>query len=287
MAKIDKSKYTKEEWKKIKLQRRASKEQERALNELTKISEEIQPLDQPDFNPLIKQQRTILCLKHGSKYPAMFVNNLYNMCKRHSKIEWDFVCLTEDTTNINPEIKTLPLPDNLFGWWCKPYIYSSELPIQGTILYMDLDVVIANNFDHLWTFAPNSWCAIRDFTRSMQPQWEKYNSSVLRFEKGQLNHVWKDFIKDPNHIISGHFGDQDWLWTRAGKTATYWPDRWIQSYKWEIRKDKQLLPGTKGTRKFTKQEDDTIPPKDCCIAVFHGDPNPNMVDDKWVVDNWR
>ena len=255
MAKIDKSKYTKEEWKKIKLQRRASKEQERALNELTRISEEMGLYDQPNFNPLIKQQRTILCLKHGPKYPAMFVNNLYNMCKRHSKIEWDFVCLTEDTTNINPEIKTLPLPDNLFGWWCKPYIYSSELPIQGTILYMDLDVVIANNFDHLWTFAPN--------------------------------HVWKDFIKDPNHVISGHFGDQDWLWTRAGKTATYWPDRWIQSYKWEIRKDKQLLPGTKGTRKFTKQEDDTIPPKDCCIAVFHGDPNPNMVDDKWVVDNWR
>ena len=26
---------------------------------------------------------------------------------------------------------------------------------------------------------------------------------------------------------------------------------------------------------------------DTSIAVFHGDPNPDVCPDKWVVDNWR
>jgi len=277
MAKIDKSQYSKAEWKKIKLQRRAEKSQT-ALDNLT---------EQSQNNTLVKQKRTILCLKHGSKYTPDYVNNLYSMCKRHSSVEWDFVCLTENSKGIIPEVKTLPLPEHLVGWWCKPYIYSNTLPIEGTILYMDLDVVIASNFDHLWTFAPHSWCAIRDFTRAMQPQWEKYNSSVVRFEKGQLHKTWQDFIRDPQAVITSHFGDQDWLWTSQGKTGAYWPDRWIQSWKWEIRKDKNLMAGSKGSRKFVNIDNDARPPEDCCITVFHGDPNPHMCDDEWVKANWR
>ena len=31
-------------------------------------------------------------------------------------------------------------------------------------------------------------------------------------------------------------GDQDWTWAQAKKVhMKFWPDKWIQSYKWEIR----------------------------------------------------
>jgi len=30
-----------------------------------------------------------------------------------------------------------------------------------------------------------------------------------------------------------------------------------------------------------------IPDPECSVAVFHGDPNPCAVQDKFVVDNWR
>lgn len=310
MAKIDKSQYTKEEWKIIREKRRQEKakknqikeQQEKAKQinalekernkkrkEQEKLSKENKPVQdnvQTTQNVQSNVQNYVLCLKHGNKYSAEYVNNLYSMVKRNLSIDYKFVCLTENPQDLHKDILVLPLPSYLEGWWCKPYIYSADLPLDGTILYMDLDVVISGSLDKLFTYRKGEWCVIRDFTRSMQPNWEKYNSSVIRFGKGQLNHVWTGFNKDPKKVIGSHFGDQDWLWTAAKGTAALWPDSWIQSYKWEIRKDRQLTAGIKGQRKFLNREN-AVPGPDCCIAVFHGDPNPHNCDDSWVKQNWK
>jgi len=299
MEKIDKSQYTKEEWKLIREKRRQAKakkveqkpieqpHRDKALQELSELGQEIESSENyHPHNPLVKGQNYVLCLKHGTKYSADYVNNLYSMVKRNLSIKHTFVCLTENTQGLHKDIMTLALPDYLEGWWCKPYIYSADLPLNGTILYMDLDVVIAGPLDKLFTYREGEWCVIRDFTRAMQPNWEKYNSSVIRFGRGQLNHVWTEFNKDPKKVIGSHFGDQDWLWTAAKNTAVLWPDSWIRSYKWEIRKDKQLTAGVKGQRRFINVES-AVPEQDCCIAVFHGDPNPHNCEDPWVKANWK
>ena len=273
MAKIDKTQYSKEEWKVIKAQRKAEKERSR-LQKVYNITD-------------TTDQIYILCLKHGTKYSSDYVNRLYNMTKRHCTLPFKFACLTDDSVGIDPNVITLPLPKNLKGWWCKPYIYSKELPINGTILYLDLDVVIADNINHLFSYYPDDWCVVRDFTRVMRPKWEKYNSSVVRFKKGQLSFVWERYIRDQKAIERRCFGDQDWLYEAAKGTAKLFPDNWIKSWKWEVRKSREWAPGgVKGTRKF-KYKEDVVPPKECCICVFHGDPNPHRCDDKWVVDNWK
>ena len=229
----------------------------------------------------------VLCLKHGTKYSSDYVNRLYNMVKRHCTLDYEFVCLTENPTGINSNIKTIPLPPGLKGWWCKPYMYSADLPIKGTVLYMDLDVVIANNINKLFTWEPDHWCTIRDFTRVMRPQWQKYNSSVVRFKTGQLDHVWKDFSNNPTAVQGKFFGDQDHLFESTKNTpAMMYPDDWIRSWKWEIRKNKQLGRGARGERKLLTIEN-VVPKLDCCVCVFHGDPNPEHCEDPWVVDNWR
>jgi len=138
LAKIDKGKYTKAEWKAIKEQRR----QEKALGKLAKLDQEMGLLEQSySDNPLIKDKNYILCLKHGTKYSAEYVNKLYNMVARNCTLDYEFVCLTDDPKGINENIKILPLPGHLQGWWCKPYMFSKDLPLKGTVLYMDLDVV--------------------------------------------------------------------------------------------------------------------------------------------------
>ena len=275
MAKIDKSQYTKEEWQVIKAERRLRKEQDRILREVK-------------INNVIDTEYNILCLKHGEKYSADYVNKLYNMVKRHCTVPFNFYCLTENPKDIYPEINIIPLPAGLTGWWCKPYMYSKDLPIEGTILYLDLDVVISSNIDKLLTYSPGHWCTVRDFTRSMRPKWPKYNSSIVRFRKGQLDHVWSEYIKDPKSIQRRHFGDQDWLYEATQKTqAMLYPDSWIQSWKWEVRKTKEwALGGTRGNRKF-KHIENVTPRVECCVCVFHGDPNPHNCEDPWVVDNWK
>ena len=289
MPKIDKSLYTKEEFKRLKEQRRREKEQKRqqeALQELSNLGQQIEASENHHpHNPLVKDQNYVLCLKHGDKYSSQYVNTLYSMVKRNLTIPFTMVCLTDNKQGIDSDILCLDLPKELTGWWCKPYMYSADLPLNGTILYMDLDVVVSGNLNKLFDYEPDNWCVIRDFTRAMQPQWEKYNSSVVRFKVGQLHNVWAEFRKDPQKIIRSHFGDQDWLWTAAKGTAKLWPDEWIRSWKWEIRKDRHLQSGTKGNRKFRTVED-VVPLDDCCICVFHGDPNPHNCDDPWVRNNW-
>ena len=232
----------------------------------------------------------VLCLKHGTKYSADYVNKLYNMVKRNCTLDYDFVCLTDDTNGLNSNILTVPLPEFLSGWWCKPYMFSNQLGLDGTILYLDLDVVIAKNIDHLFLYEPTSWCTIRDFTRKMRPSWQKYNSSVVRFRSNELVSFWKDFEQDQKAIQRRWHGDQDWLYdiaTRSKLPAKMFPDNWILSWKWEIRRTKDFASGgPRGSRKLRTIEHVT-PPNECCITVFHGDPNPEHCQDPWVVNNWK
>jgi len=288
MAKIDKSQYTKEEWRKVREQRRAEKEKARRDKALDQISEPQATLYE-DRSPNLSDENKnyVLCLKHGTKYGSEYVNILHRMVKRNITLDYEMVCLTDDPRGIDPEVKILPLPSGLEGWWCKPYIFSKDLPIKGNILYMDLDVVISGNLDKLFEYHPNAWCVIRDFTRAMRPKWEKYNSSVIRFKTGQLQPVWEDFIKNPKSIIQRLHGDQDWLYERMGGTAIMWPDSWIQSWKWEVRTSREFKAGgIRGNRQF-KHIEHVTPRVECCICVFHGDPNPHNCEDPWVKKNWQ
>jgi len=274
MAKIDKSKYTKEEW-------RALKEQRRLEKHGTTAKTVFDPNN--DYSQIY-----ILCLKHGTKYSSEYVNRLYNMCKRWCSLDFKFVCLTDNADQLNSDIMVLPIPSGLSGWWCKPYMYSKDLPIQGTILYMDLDVVLSSNIDKLITYQSNHWCTIRDFTRAMRPKWPRYNSSIVRFKTGELDFVWDNYIKNPVAIQRQFYGDQDYLYdaTYQKKGAMLYPDSWVQSWKWEVRKSRLLeLNKAKGTRKFQVVED-VVPRVECCVCVFHGDPNPHNCEDPWVKENW-
>jgi len=271
MAKIDKDQYSKEEWRKIRDERRLKKKSQQIVSSHD-----------------LAYKNYVLCLKHGPKYSSEYVNKLYNMVQRNTTIDLEFACLTDNPSGINSNVKILPLPAGLQGWWCKPYMFSNDLPIKGTILYMDLDVVIAGNIDKLFQYELQRWCVIRDFTRAMRPKWQKYNSSVVRFQSGQLDHVWENFEKDKEKIQRRLHGDQDWLYEATRETqAVFWPDSWILSWKWEVRKDKQFAPGAvRGNRKF-KTIEHVKPRVECCVCVFHGDPNPHNCDDPWVIDNWH
>ena len=288
MAKVDKSQYTKQEWLTIKTERRAQKEAKRLVKTREENKKDVfnPTLDVPEHRrKAMSEKNYILCLKHGTKYSYEYVNTLHNMCKRHCTIPFEMVCLTDDPEGLHEDIKVIPLPDYLNGWWCKPYMYSKELPLKGTILYMDLDVVIANNIDKLFTYEMGKWCVIRDFTRCMRPKWNRYNSSIVRFRSGQLNNVWEKFRKDYKNIQRRFHGDQDWLW-EVDKHGQLWPDEWIRSWKWEVRKSREFAPGgVKGARKMMYIEN-VVPKKECCIAVFHGDPNPALCEDPWVLENW-
>ena len=230
----------------------------------------------------------VVCLKHGDLYSPDYVNILYNMVKRYCTYPIRFHCLTEDPAGINPDINIIPLPDiGVQGWWYKPYLFSSELPIKGVILYFDLDVVITANIDKLFEYQPGKFLICQDFIRKQIGPTPKFNSSVMRFHKSKVSYIYRRFVENSSFYINRMQGDQNFIYAVAGNTGKHFPHDWIQSWKWEIRKSGRLdynMPI--GRRKLIKIED-TKPPSECCVAVFHGDPKPHRCEDPYIIENWR
>lgn len=231
--------------------------------------------------------RNVICLKYGDKYPSEYVNKLYHMVQRHTSQPVGFYCMTENPRDLIPEVKVIPLPVNtsLYGWWFKPYVFSEDFPVKGTLLFMDLDIVIIKNIDDFFTYHPTKFCIIRDFTRSMNASWNRYNSSVFRLDSGSLGYVWDDLIKDYSALKRMH-GDQDWLYEKIKQNFQLWPDEWCQSYKWEIRNRNEIV-GLGRQRNFSTILTEPKIKSETKILVFHGDPKPEQVKDPIVVENWK
>lgn len=232
--------------------------------------------------------RYVVCLKYGNKYSSDYVNRLYQMVNRNLTLDYEFVCFTENAEGIdeNITVRALPIKTGIQGWWYKPLFFNPHLGLNGTVLFLDLDMVVFKNIDNLFTYNPGEFLIIRDFNRFLVKNYQKFNSSVFRLEPGQHSQVYREFIKNPQQVMRRFPGDQDWIRNQVTENFSFWPDEWIQSYKWEMRGKPQMDKSPRGQRDFVTPGDPKIKP-DTSIAVFHGDPNPHNCKDQWVIDNWR
>ena len=109
MAKIDKTNLSKKEAKEAIAAKKRAKE-EKAIREKRILSSPSKPKENTKKKTIVNHKETpravpfdpntvadkkyILCIKHGDKYDHEYVNRLYNMCKRHTTVDFEFVCLT-------------------------------------------------------------------------------------------------------------------------------------------------------------------------------------------------
>jgi len=228
----------------------------------------------------------IICVKWGNKYISQYANVLYNMVKRHTTLPFEFHCITDNPTGLDSHIKTIKLPNDpwLKTWWSKLWMFGSHLPLQGNILYFDLDIIVFRNIDNLFTHNPGKFMIIRDFNRCRIKDWKLCNSSVMRWQTGTMNFLWDDFKIRHTQIMQSNHGDQDYITARANDQINHWPDEWIRSYKWEMigLKDTKIRKG----KKYVFEHPARITEHNK-VAVFHGDPKPFNCGDDFVVENWK
>lgn len=266
---------SKEERKRIKREAKAAKE----LSRIEKsTSAALQNLDS-------NLKITILCVRFGNRYGREYVERLRNMVGRNLTVPYEFVCLTDDQHPIEG-VRSIYQPNANYqkGWWHKVHMFDPRLPLRGRILYFDLDVVIHNNIDKLAVYNTNEFVGIHDFNRKFYANWKYLNSSVLAWNHGTQNHIWDQFKSDPKGAQRLQ-GDQDWIWKLCKDKIKFWPREWVQSYKWEVR-SKEELTILNGKRRFKEIDHSVEVHPDCSVTVFHGDPKPQDVQDKFVVDNW-
>lgn len=254
----------------------------KAQNRLAKIQNKISK----EIDNVSTKEITILCVRFGNKYGIDYVEKLRNMVSRNIKMSYEFVCLTDDPTPIT-NVRLILQPNSGYtkGWWHKLHMFDYRLPLKGRILYFDLDVIICGNIDKLAKYSADKFIGIRDFNRKFHAHWRSLNSSVMSWTHGQEKKIFETFQQNKNAALRLH-GDQDYIWRNCKDHLDFFPDSWIQSYKWEIRSRDELTV-TQGKRNFKTRNDNIIPSSECCVAVFHGDPNPAEVKDKFVIDNWH
>ena len=258
-----------------------TKEQRKARKRLEKAQHE----QAQETVPSSTEKRYVVCLKWGDKYSPDYVNNLYNMVKRNCTVDYEFICFTENSKGIDKHITVRPLPVlPVKGWWYKPWFLSDKLGIEGTALFLDLDLIVFESIDQMWTYKQDCpFVIIRDFNRHARANWDRMNSSVFRFKIGAYSSIYNEFEKNAAAISKRFQGDQDWMY-RSIKDHAFWPDEWIQSYKWEMR-GKEHLTFKNGKRNFSKPAEPKILPQ-TRIAVFHGQPDIHDCIDTWPRRNW-
>lgn len=229
---------------------------------------------------------TVLCVKFGTKYGPEYVEKLRNMVSRHLTIPYEFVLLTDDHRTISG-VRSIVQPPGGYAkaWWHKVHMFDPNLNIKGRILYCDLDVIIHKNINKLVQNKSTLFYGIRDFNRKFYPSWNSLNSSVMTWIHGTQSDIWTQFQKDKVTAQRLH-GDQDWIWKIAKDRIKFFPNEWIQSYKWEIRSRDELFDRT-GKKGFKSIRENVVSHNECSIAVFHGDPKPEDIKDSFVVDNWQ
>lgn len=234
----------------------------------------------------------VVCMKWGSKYGPEYVNRLRSMVQRNLKRQHRFICFTEDATGIdsNVEIRPLPPVKKPHGpeqFWNKLGLLSHPLSdIVGTVLSLDLDLVIVDSIDEFFDF-PGSFVIAHEFTLNAGPK--AGNSSVFRFEAGAQASSLREFEDDPSGMAAQYRYDQDFMSDRI-KPITFWPQAWCVSFRrhcmhrfpWFYFRSARIPEGAK-------------------IVAFHGFPNPpNAIAGyfrmrgmklcwpvKWVRENWK
>lgn len=91
---------------------------------------------------------SFVCVKYGSKYGADYVNKIYAGVTRNCSLKYDFICFTEDATDLDTRILIRPLMHRWQGWWSKVHIFDAKNYRPNTrVFYIDLDMIISGSID--------------------------------------------------------------------------------------------------------------------------------------------
>ena len=192
----------------------------------------------------------ILCMKWGTLYGARDVNNLARGVRRHLARPHRFVCFTDDAAGLDPDIEARPLPQldlppgSGDTRWRKLALFNPDLGLDGTALFLDLDLVVTGPLDDFFD-VPGEVVILRDDDlfrakplRRVNPARDRFlhmvgNTSVFRFRVGAHPEVVATYVADPAAAQARYEHEQQMVSDilNAQRKLRYWPQGWCVSFK--------------------------------------------------------
>lgn len=218
----------------------------------------------------------IICLKWGDRYPAYYVNELYQGVRRNLSRPFQFLCVTENPAGLLPEIRTHEFPEDPGMKMVWPHVFmklcvlkDGFADLKGPTLFLDVDIIITGSLDRFFDYQPGKNCIIHNWLPPHKQVFRKRpdigNSSVFRFEAGGSQYIYEKFMAEKFDAENRSlFPTEQAFLTYAMGEKYYWPDSWVRSFKRHCRRVfplNHLLP--------------PVLPEDASIIAFHGHPDPD------------
>ncbi|KAA3630661.1 MAG: hypothetical protein DWQ08_06000 [Proteobacteria bacterium] len=170
-------------------------------------------------------------------FSANHVNALREMIARNLSVPHRFICVTDDSRNLDPDVHVVPLPgefQRLGGTYPKLFLFSRQCreSLAERFLYIDLDTVIVGPLDpllpddtvdfmvHGKPVDHTIWELIRSRRKRRQRKFYRYgikfNGAVMYMRAGAHAHVLERFSEAEAARVRRHFqvaGD-DQLWVQ-------------------------------------------------------------------------
>lgn len=179
----------------------------------------------------------VICLKWGDKFNYNHVNRLYKMVKKNIDHDFNFICYTENSKNINSKIIIRSLPDyDLENWWWKLILFKYHK--KKLTLFFDLDVVIQQNITSIKKFCDSSCMTL------VRAWWKpklinvkedisthfnmNYNSSVMLWNS-DLSNIWNKFYENPEYYMMKYKGIDSYLYFNHYKKLNFFPEKIVYS----------------------------------------------------------
>lgn len=206
------------------------------------------------------------------------------MVARNYRHPHEFVCITDDATGIDADIRIVPIRADFahlpgpHGVNCyrrlRMFAKDAADWLGPRFVSLDLDMVILGDLAPLWN-RPEDFVAWGDIARSTP-----YNGSMMLHRAGTRAHIWETFDPVTSPAKTREAGlvgsDQAWIGYVLGWTEPRWGTAdGIYSWPVHLRRGRVALPA------------------DARVVMFHGSEDPWMPTvqrrpgARWVRDHYR
>lgn len=217
-------------------------------------------------------------------FTAQMVNTVCRMLKRNVTVPYRVVCITDDPTGIDcPTLPLWPNPAPHYGTAKRPNCFyrlkafdpAMRETLGDRFIWIDLDVVITANIDHILTARTDFGIWRVDF------EYSPCNGSMVLHRSGTRPELWNAFdptVIDPVNGYRAKTGmigsDQAWIAQNLRETT----DRFFG-----------MVDGVYSFRCHLAMKHSL--PQNACIVFFHGEHNPGdqavMRRHAWVREHYK
>lgn len=160
------------------------------------------------------------------KYVQAHVERIYDLCRKHLGVDFDFVCLTDEPRRSELPIRFIDVSKyELDTWWNKMLMFKRGVSGPEKNLYFDLDVNIVGDasflLDEIYSDAltvvdtpwkDDAWKREFYLGRANAEAFSRYgNTSVVGWFGDSQDYLTEYFFENIFEVTSKHFGDDTFL----------------------------------------------------------------------------